>query len=45
MPYTVPLPIARKKSVLLLTPTTEPPPLALIQVYAATLARLSTIEQ
>ena len=43
MPYTVPLPIARKKSVLLLTPTTAPPPLSLIQAHAATLAMLFDI--
>lgn len=42
---TVPDPIARRKSVLLLTPTTVPPPFADSQMWPDTLARLSTIEQ
>ena len=41
---TVPEEMARRKSVLLLTPTTFPPPLSASQTAADTLARLSTIE-
>src|ERR1700692_4351711 len=43
--YTVPALIARRKSVLLLTPTTVPPPFSESQVWPQTLDRLSTIAQ
>ena len=37
--------MARRKSVLLLTPTTVPPPFSLNQTWPDMLARLSMIEQ
>jgi hypothetical protein len=42
---TVPDEMARRKSVLTLTPTTVPPPFSQSQAYPDSLARLSMIEQ